>query len=530
MDDIEFHVPINNPEKKSHLIKILGIGGGGCNAVEHMQSEGVEGVSYIVCNTDAQDLQYSNIETRVQLGPKATEGLGAGADPELGKEAAEESKDQIKEKIGEGTKILFITAGMGGGTGTGGAPVVAKLAKEMGILTIGIVTYPFSFEQRKKAQLADKGITEMRDHVDTMIVIKNEMLIQMFPDMVVGEAYAKVDDVVSTAAKTLSEVITKHYDVNIDLNDAITVLKNSGTAIIGSGIGTGSERAEAAVAAAIDSPLLDNQSIFGAKSVMYSLLTPSSSPATMTEMSKISNYIAEQVGDSIDFNPIHGMGVDDKLEEGSMKVTVVATGFEQKRSGKHIQASEEEYKTPHKPNVKKLGNTLSDPNDSTPSEVDSLFKKQSPKGDSTANKYKISSTRLGDPEVKPQDHNPSTGQSFENYSSTAISDALSPPLSTKDFQIKKEPTKPKEINVNPIYQPLSQLKEQDKGEIHVDFKTENSDVLERLETEPAFKRRNINLKSDTYSQPSDNMSMNIDPETNEVRISRGNRFLDKDID
>lgn len=528
MVEMEFDLMTDNPEKG--LIKILGVGGGGSNAVEHMKRQGVEGVTFIVSNTDEQDLHNSNISNRIQLGPKVTEGLGAGAKPDIGREAANESAAEIKQVLGNDTKILFITAGMGGGTGTGAAPVIARIAKEMEILTVGIVTYPFKFESKMKSLLADQGIKEMREHVDSMIVIKNQVLMRMYPDFAITQAYAKVDDVVCTAAKTLSEIITKHYDVNIDLNDAITVLENSGTAIIGLGVGEGTDRSLIAIKSAIDSPLLDNQSIQGAKSVMFSMLAHPETPITVSEMSKISDFITEQAGDNDEFNPIHGIGEDDTIEKGQLKVTIVATGFEQNALGNRDEppmprqvSHTDDYVPPHKQKIEKFGNTI--PHSHGIGEIESRLKKRTPTPNSgdmpspQSMKYRVQSTRPKDTNELPQ-----------NSSVDPIHGKVSRPITTNEFDIKTQPPKPKPIT-NPIYRPISELEDTDRSQFQSDFDTDTgvSDVLERLESEPAYKRRNINLTPDQYSRPSDT-SINIDEETNEVQIRKGGRFLDKDID
>ena len=249
---IEDGIQFNLPKNRSSVIKVIGVGGGGSNAVNHMKNVGVNGVDFIICNTDAQALYHSPVANKVQLGASLTEGLGAGADPEIGRSAAEESIQEIQNILETGTKMCFITAGMGGGTGTGAAPIIAKAAREMGILTVGIVTAPFSFEGKIRAAQAEEGVKAMRDAVDSLIVINNDKLRQVYGDLGFRNAFSKADEVLAGAAKGIAEVITNHYTQNIDLRDAKTVLENSGSALFGTGEGEGTGRAAKAVGAALD--------------------------------------------------------------------------------------------------------------------------------------------------------------------------------------------------------------------------------------------------------------------------------------
>ena len=320
-DGIQFNLPKN----RSSVIKVIGVGGGGSNAVNHMSSVGVNGVDFIVCNTDAQALDHSPVTNKVQLGVSLTEGLGAGADPEIGREAAKESLDELKRILETGTKMCFITAGMGGGTGTGAAPVIAKAAKEMGILTIGIITVPFSFEGNIRASQAEKGIEEMRQSVDSLIVINNDKLRQVYGDLGFRNAFAKADEVLAGAAKGIAEVITNHYTQNIDLRDARTVLENSGSALFGTGSAEGSGRAAQAIAAALDSPLLNDNHIKGAKNVLL-LLTSGNGEheVTIDEIGEITDHIQREAGGNA--NVIMGIGGEEEI--GSrITCTIVATGF-----------------------------------------------------------------------------------------------------------------------------------------------------------------------------------------------------------
>ncbi|XCI75797.1 MAG: cell division protein FtsZ [Flavobacteriales bacterium] len=318
-ENIKFELPKN----RSAAIKVIGIGGGGSNAVNYMFEQGITGVDFIICNTDAQALNNSSVPVKIQLGASITEGLGAGADPEVGEKAALESLEEIKSILDTNTKMTFITAGMGGGTGTGAAPVVAGISKEMGILTVGIVTIPFYFEGRMRLEQAQKGIEVLRKNVDSLIVINNDKLRELYGNLGFKAGFAKADEVLTTAAKGIAEVITHHYKQNIDLRDARTVLKGSGTAIMGSSTAGGENRAKEAAVRALDSPLLNDNKITGAQNVLL-LIVSGKIEITIDEIGIISDYIQAEAGNNA--NIIMGIGEDETIEE-SISVTIVATGF-----------------------------------------------------------------------------------------------------------------------------------------------------------------------------------------------------------
>ena len=322
---LEDGIQFNLPKNRSSVIKVVGVGGGGSNAVNHMSNVGVNGVDFIVCNTDAQALYHSPVVNKVQLGVSLTEGLGAGADPEIGRDAARESLAEITRILETGTKMAFITAGMGGGTGTGAAPVIAKAAKEMGILTIGIITSPFSFEGNMRAAQAEEGIREMRAATDSLIVINNDKLRQVYGDLGFRNAFAKADEVLAGAAKGIAEVITNHYTQNIDLRDAKTVLENSGSALFGTGEGEGPNRASDAINAALDSPLLNDNHIKGAKNILLLLTSGNGSDeVTIDEIGEITDHIQREAGGNA--NVIMGIGGEEEI--GSrITCTIIATGF-----------------------------------------------------------------------------------------------------------------------------------------------------------------------------------------------------------
>ncbi|MFT4060990.1 MAG: cell division protein FtsZ [Edaphocola sp.] len=318
---IHFEIPKN----QSSIIKVIGVGGGGGNAVNYMYSLGVDGVDFIVCNTDSQALAQSPIPNKIQLGPHLTQGLGAGANPEIGKQAGEESVDEISKILKVNTRMAFITAGMGGGTGTGAAPIIAKVCRELGILTVGIVTTPFAYEGRKRLTQAQNGIAQMREHVDTILIISNDKLRQQFGNLPFTQAFSKADNVLATAAKCITDLITVDGKVNLDFNDVQTVMKNGGVAILGSAIASGEGRALKAVEDALSSPLLNDSEIEGAQWILLNVTSAAgNSEHTLDELEIIQGYVQQQAGNTCDI--ILGMGHNPDLGE-NIAVTIIATGF-----------------------------------------------------------------------------------------------------------------------------------------------------------------------------------------------------------
>lgn len=318
-DSISFDLPKN----QSNVIKVIGVGGGGSNAINHMFKQGIKGVDFVICNTDAQALENSPIPNKIQLGVSLTEGLGAGANPEVGEQSAIESLEEIKAMLDTNTKMIFITAGMGGGTGTGAAPIIAKMAKDMDILTVGIVTIPFQFEGKMRNTQAQMGVENLRKHVDSLIVINNNKLREVYGNLGFKAGFSKADEVLATASRGIAEVITHHYTQNIDLRDAKTVLSNSGTAIMGSSSAQGENRAQEAIMKALDSPLLNDNKIRGAKNVLL-LIVSGAQEITIDEIGEINDHIQNEAGHGA--NIIMGVGEDEELGE-AISVTVIATGF-----------------------------------------------------------------------------------------------------------------------------------------------------------------------------------------------------------
>ncbi|MBS1604037.1 MAG: cell division protein FtsZ [Bacteroidetes bacterium] len=314
------------PKEKSSIIKVIGVGGGGSNAVNHMFSQNIEGVNFIICNTDAQAIAQSRVPNKIQLGPHLTQGLGAGANPDIGRQACEESLEEIKQILEVNTKMAFITAGMGGGTGTGGAPIISKICKDLGILTVGIITTPFSYEGRKRQIQAEEGIRVMKQYVDTLLVISNDKLRHQFGNLKMKEAFAKADNVLATAAKCITDVINSTGQINVDFADVCTVMRNGGVAILGSATSKGDNRAQKAIEEALSSPLLNDNDISGAKWILININSSEGEfEFTMDEVDIIQNYLLSQAGEHTDV--ILGLGYDNTLG-ASLGITLIATGFE----------------------------------------------------------------------------------------------------------------------------------------------------------------------------------------------------------
>lgn len=346
------------PKEKSSIIKVIGVGGGGSNAVNHMYSQHIEGVNFIICNTDAQAIAQSRVPNKIQLGPHLTQGLGAGANPDIGRQACEESLEEIKRILEVNTKMAFITAGMGGGTGTGGAPIISKICKELGILTVGIITTPFSYEGKKRQQQSEEGIKNMKQYVDTLLVISNDKLRHQFGNLKMKEAFAKADNVLATAAKCITDVINSTGQINVDFADVCTVMRNGGVAILGSASVGGENRAQKAIEQALASPLLNDNDIRGAKWILININScEGEHEYTMDEVEVIQNYLLSQAGEGTDV--ILGMGYDNALED-KIGITLIATGFEHKDPFKKTGG-----KKPAEKKDEKIVFTLGDPEKET---------------------------------------------------------------------------------------------------------------------------------------------------------------------
>ena len=330
------------PKEKSSIIKVIGVGGGGSNAENHMHALGIDGVNFIICNTDAQAIASSMVPNKVQLGPHLTQGLGAGANPEIGRQATEESLEEIKRILEVNTKMAFITAGMGGGTGTGGAPIIAKICRDLGILTVGIVTTPFGYEGKKRMAQAEDGINKLRDYVDTLLVISNDKLRHQYGNLTMKAAFNKADNVLSTAAKCITDVINSTGQINVDFADVCTVMKNGGVAILGNAAVSGEDRAQKAIEQALNSPLLNDSDIRGAKWILININSAEGEHEfTMDEVDTIQSYLLSQAGEDTDV--ILGLGYDSSLGD-KIGITLIATGFEQKNPFETKQSVQPEVK------------------------------------------------------------------------------------------------------------------------------------------------------------------------------------------
>ena len=324
-EPVRQNLPFAIPTDAPRIIKVIGVGGGGSNAVHNMYRKGIHNVSFAVCNTDLQAMQNSPIPKKVQLGLEVTEGLGAGNDPEVARKAAEESREEIEKLFNDGTKMAFITAGMGGGTGTGAAPVVAEIARSRGILTVGIVTIPFKFEMTGKIKQALRGVIEISKHVDALLVINNQRLIDMFPKMEVSEGFKIVDDVLTTATKSIAEIITARGVINLDFRDVKKILKNGGVAIMSYGIERGEMRVSRAFRKALHSPLLNDNDIYKSKKILFNIYENPNTPIRVEEMGEVESFMSQFTDENIEL--IWGYSKDNSLNEGEVKVTVLATGF-----------------------------------------------------------------------------------------------------------------------------------------------------------------------------------------------------------
>ncbi len=523
----QFEIPQNlNPME--NIIKVIGVGGGGSNAVKYLYNLTVKNVDFIVCNTDHQHLMSSPIPNKIQLGKNLTKGLGAGCVPEKGRDAAVESKEDIKRALQHNTEMLFIAAGLGGGTGTGAAPVIAEVARSLNILTVAIVTLPFNFEGKKKMAYAEKGLEELKKYVDSIIVIPNEKLKEIYPGMKMSEAFAKADDVVSTAAKSIAEIITNNLHINVDFNDVRTVMQNSGTALMGTAIARGENRALEALKNAISHPLLANNSIAGAKHILLSITTGSDDIST-DEFEAITNYIQEATGETAEVIP--GYGTDPSLGD-AVSITIVATGFQnhliEKKSTEisspftnvtqienvdlsntEKRQTEEETSTPLSPSVEFKTETQS--NDIKIEEVpvvQNISKEPESLFSNIENSTEITSlenlpvSEISEPEMS--DDNNFSGE-INNITPLEIPNDYNQPVVAKI--IEKEPAnETKDTNVNSTLNQLSDniktLSDKSNTIRKYVMDMNNPAVFQELENKPAYLRKKEQQQSSEKNSPS----------------------------
>ncbi|MDA3880793.1 MAG: cell division protein FtsZ [Prolixibacteraceae bacterium] len=461
-----FQLPVN----EGGIIKVIGVGGGGGNAVNHMSRKGITDVDFMICNTDSQALANSTVQTKVHLGSALTEGRGAGNKPEIGRHAAQENIEDVKSAIGERTKMVFITAGMGGGTGTGAGPVIAEACNELGLLTVGIVTIPFRNEGKRRIQQAIEGIQEMEKHVDSLLVINNERIREMYGDFKLSEAFARADDVLATAAKGIAEIITVHGYINVDFADVETVMRQSGVALMGSAIGKGENRALDAVEEALNSPLLNNNNIEGARNILLNV-TSGKEEITMDEIGQITDYIQARAGYDADL--IWGNGIDESFEE-EICVTIVATGFSTS-SIPEVLANRKVEKTYH---------TLSDNKQQTGLAAERPLKKENP----------IQETFHFDA--------PKRADGFDSlYVGTG---------KAAQGDMDEKPAR--------------------KVEFNVDFAGTDEEEIENLENIPAFKRRQLKMKANQKKEREVSRFKLENDENNEIFLSENNSYLHDNVD
>ena len=450
------------------IIKVIGVGGGGSNAVNHMFTQGIRDVDFVVCNTDVQALAKSPVQIKIQLGQTLTEGLGAGNLPEHGKQAAIESIEEITKLLSDNTKMVFITAGMGGGTGTGAAPIIAKTAKELGLLTVAIVTIPFRFEGPRRFNQAIEGLRELKEHVDSLLVINNEKLREIYGDLAISEAFAKADDVLTIGAKGIAEVITIPGHVNVDFADVRTVMENSGVAIMGSGIAEGENRAIDAIKIALASPLLNNNEIRGAKNVLLNI-TSGENEVTMDEMGQISEYVQEAAGMHADM--IFGSCKDLTLGN-SISVTIIATGFGSS-------------------SIPELGANL-------------------------------------DREKKINSLNRNT--SLDNQKTHELSFGESRKVSqrTFEFEVKSQEETEIKLEVKEETNPETTLSNTQKKTILRDLN--DAQQIDQLENVPAYMRKKIIIEDKNYSEKSDQSNYTISDKENGIKLKENNSYLHGNVD
>ena len=543
---MEFDLPTNI----SSIIKVIGVGGGGSNAVNHMYDLGIKGVDFIVCNTDKQALDVSSVPFKIQLGTSLTEGNGAGAIPEIGKNAAIENIDEIREVLSKNTKMVFVTAGMGGGTGTGAAPVIASIARELGILTVGIVTVPFGFEGRKRRQQAEEGLEQMRQSVDTLLVINNEKLRELTGNLTISNAFSKADDVLAVAAKGIAELISVTGSVNVDFNDVNTVMKDSGVAIMGSAAVDGDDRAIRCVQEAMNSPLLNDNNIHGAKYVLLNI-TYGDKEVEMNEITEITDYIQDEAGSTADV--IWGHGYDPTLGD-KLCVTLIATGFKTSPITGFEKAPEKIVKPLNEEPIREINKPLESPTQSNVVEVTNEY---DPYLKPTQNLTSTSSVKVVvEPTIKNSESvaeqspvnlewdlttNPTIFNEVDDkglFTETKMETPQSAPEGTTKIVYTIGSDEVQNVSVNDKQstnktgltpEEHQKLYTERLERLHLNNqRLKSADGLSQLESEPAFKRRNINLD---FSKPStENSNSRFGVSGNSGTLRSNNSFLHDNVD
>ncbi len=533
------------PKNQSSVIKVIGVGGGGSNAVNYMYEHGIEGVDFAVCNTDLQALEASPITTKIQIGAEITEGLGAGANPEVGRKAAEESIERISELLETNTKMLFITAGMGGGTGTGAAPVIAKVAREKEILTVAVVTVPFWTEGGFRKKYADKGLEELRENVDTLLVINNDKLIEVYGDLTLSKAFAKANEVLNTATKGIAEVISQTLMVNIDLNDAKRVLKDSGSAVMGQAYASGENRAIDAIEGALDSPLLHDNNIKGAQQVLLKIVTgPGEKEIRMTELFNIKKHIQDVAGS--DVNIIEGIGVEEGMED-EISVTVIATGF---KANKVFDSDKDEKPTVY--NLESDQSTKQTPQPTSTIDVDILEKndsdkqatinfdlhQQAPTLNFTLDEESSEESPIDFP-LSTDDSSIQNDTNSDHHSDEENNDILVHTLEMEEeakeviSELKDNPKKEEMTTLNhgvSAEQMAMRSRQRMDRLREITLKLRTPSGLTDLESEPAYKRREVNLDDVTHSSESETSNYVLGQDDDQKTSIKPNNFLHKKVD
>ncbi len=521
------------PKNQSSIIKVLGVGGGGSNAVNHMFKQGITDVDFIVCNTDAQALMTSPISTKIQLGSK---GLGAGSIPSVGRESAKENIEDLKEILEKNTKMLFITAGMGGGTGTGAAPVIAETAREMGILTIGIVTVPFAFEGRKRKQQAELGIKELREHVDSLLIICNDKLRELYGDLKLSEAFGKADDVLTTAAKGIAEIITVPGYINVDFEDVKSVMSNSGVAIMGTGISEGDNRAIKAAELALSSPLLNDNNIIGADNILL-YISSGTEEITLDEVTEITDYIQSEAGNEAEI--IWGNGVDSSLDN-KICATLIATGFEtsselgfmptaKSKNKKVIYKLENEKPETKKPNIEPKINLVSDED---PEESKAEEKKLTATGIRMENKEEAPKNEENIFNFTIKSSSKKTG---ESKGTTMVKKKEEQPDEEHEEMISRKNNEDVEMKYTHTDEDYPDIAEKSLERIKrlraISFKLKTAEGLAEIENKPAYQRRNIELKEVKPSNETEISRYTLsENEEKKTEIKTNNSYLHDNVD
>lgn len=516
------------PSHHKSIIKVIGVGGGGSNAVNHMYNQGIKDVEFVVCNTDAQALKASPVPNKLQIGVNLTSGLGAGANPQKGKEAAMESKEDIRDLLGDGTKMVFVTAGMGGGTGTGAAPVIAKVARDMDILTVGIVTSPFRFEGRKKVLQAEQGIRELRESCDTVLVILNDKLGEIFGNLEITNAFAQADNVLTTAAKGIAEIITVPGYVNVDFEDVKTVMKNAGAAVMGSSTTEGENRALRAAELALASPLLNDTDITGAEKILLSIVSGDKAELKMNELTEITDYIQDKAGDYAEV--IFGHGVDAEMGN-SISVTVIATGFDKPNKDEEMTHSQD-YQEPQRRVIDLESNRQINLFDKLDNSTQNFRKEEEPKvpKEEPVNRNKENASRgygflggaVNQNQPKPDPN--------ENFHEEAPMDEWDEALEQEFTVIQKEPEPPSLVNKWEERRREMQQRSDERiaklKNLKTGYDNNIGEFKEMLEV-PAYKRKNVKLNDVPHSSEKNISKFNLNDDN---QILGNNKFLHDNVD